>query len=1131
MKLFKKWLVILLAVTMVFDSSMIVNAADVSVYKQVYEQQDEPAAETPDETAAETPDEAPVENPDETPVEDPDETPVENPDETPVENPDETPVENPDETPVENPDETPVENPDETPVENPDETPVENPDETPVENPDEIPAEDPDEPQEEMVVTGFAALETTVITMLEKGTLEDVLMQLPATVAAQLQDGSAMDVSVVWTCDADYAATEADSYVFTASLADETLKVAEGVAMPVVTVVIAAEEATEALITAFLPLAVEEITLAEKAPLEEVTAQLPAAVKAEVEGAEEAVDVAVNWACTEDYEAVEADSYVFEAVLAEEGYAVAEDVAMPAITVSIVAQKMTIVSFSELTEEESNLYLSDKGTLEEVTAQMPAALEAVVADKDGQEEPASVEVTWTCEVDYEAVEAEEYVFIPVWDEEVYEAGQELLVPTIVVSMGQEISGASVNPLYQQLVTEEQLVAETEEELAEELNGAYYKTYDASYSSASALGTYLKKKMLSRNNATVPISFTYSTDSISTFKKAVEDAVYIYATADSASGNVKEGDYLLSTLLGYSYSGRYRYNTSTKRYDMTVTMDLIFLTTPSQENYITNRVNSILSSLSLGGKTEIQKILIINDWICDNVDYVPTSIYDPSREDVTTESAKAKRIYHTAYPALSEGYTVCQGYAALFYRMCKQSGLKVRYVTSTDHAWNIVKYGSAWYNIDTTWDGGSGVTYHDWFMKNMADFTEHPRDTLSARRVPTASYPMSKTSFGSGCKVASVTSTNFSTLTVKWSKVAGVDGYIVYRSTTSSTSGFAPVKTISSGNTVSLVDRGLTCGTTYYYKVQPILKNAKTGAQVKLPISAVKAGKPTLPTTTISSVKSVAYNSLQITWKQVTGASGYTVMRSTTANGTYTRVRSVAGGANLTYTDKGVTCGITYYYKILPYRTVNGKNVYAAYSPAKGGATVMGQAVLSSVTCPSYKSTLIKWQKTPGATGYIVYRSTNGKTYSKVGSVANGSTLSFTDTKSLVCGTTYYYKVRAYRTVNGKYVTGAYSNSRGRKVIPANTAITAIGKGGARAISLQWKKVDGATGYEIWRSTTASGTYTLVRNLSGVNSVAYKNTGLTAGKSYYYKIRAYRTVNGKKVYGNYSAAKGYKAYAN
>jgi len=62
--------------------------------------------------------------------------------------------------------------------------------------------------------------------------------------------------------------------------------------------------------------------------------------------------------------------------------------------------------------------------------------------------------------------------------------------------------------------------------------------------------------------------------------------------------------------------------------------------------------------------------------------------------------------------------------------------------------------------------------------------------------------------------------------------------------------------------------------------------------------------------------------------------------------------------------------------------------------------------------------IIKWKKVKGASGYKIYRSTNGKKWKVIKTVNGNKKTTYTDVK-LKKGTRYYYKVRACKTVNGK----------------------------------------------------------------------------------------------------------------
>lgn len=60
--------------------------------------------------------------------------------------------------------------------------------------------------------------------------------------------------------------------------------------------------------------------------------------------------------------------------------------------------------------------------------------------------------------------------------------------------------------------------------------------------------------------------------------------------------------------------------------------------------------------------------------------------------------------------------------------------------------------------------------------------------------------------------------------------------------------------------------------------------------------------------------------------------------------------------------------------------------------------------------------------------------------------------------------------------------------------------------GTTEIDLSWTATSGATSYNVYGSSTSGGTYTKI-NSSPVTTNSFKNTGLTTGTAYYYKITA------------------------
>lgn len=253
------------------------------------------------------------------------------------------------------------------------------------------------------------------------------------------------------------------------------------------------------------------------------------------------------------------------------------------------------------------------------------------------------------------------------------------------------------------------------------------------------------------------------------------------------------------------------------------------------------------------------------------------------------------------------------------------------------------------------------------------------------------------------------------------------------------------------------------------------------------------------------------DSLTISWDKDFNATGYYVFKS--EGGSYKKVATIEDLNVTSYTDYGLTPGKKYYYKVQSYNgfsTSNDSNSVTGVIPL---ATPTGVVV----TRNGPKSLKITWTAVQNASGYQIYRATSANgNYTLVSTVADGKTTSFKNYE-LTTGKNYYYKVVAY----GQYVealseASAYSYAKPAPLKPTNVKLT---KKNSTSINISWKKVTGATGYAIYRSTSKNGKYTKVAT---TKSTSFTNKKLKSKKTYYYKVRAYKTVKSKNVYGDYSS---------
>lgn len=256
--------------------------------------------------------------------------------------------------------------------------------------------------------------------------------------------------------------------------------------------------------------------------------------------------------------------------------------------------------------------------------------------------------------------------------------------------------------------------------------------------------------------------------------------------------------------------------------------------------------------------------------------------------------------------------------------------------------------------------------------------------------------------------------------------------------------------------------------------------------------------------------------VHVYWSYVPGASYYTVYRSTSANGTYSVIKSVC--AAIHYTDTSVESGQTYYYKVV----------------AKNGAASSSKSAAQSITyigTPDITSRINKaagiqlgWDKITGATGYAIYRKpysgTGSDTWVRVATITSGSTVSWTDTSvKNNNGTVYKYTIRA---LSGSTLSGCRNTGRTMARLSSRTLNSAV-KASSTSIKCSWSTSSAVTGYEV-RFMVGDTVYKTV-TIGNYNTGTKIFTGLASGKTYKIQVRAYKKVSGVgSFYSAWSTAK-------
>lgn len=353
-----------------------------------------------------------------------------------------------------------------------------------------------------------------------------------------------------------------------------------------------------------------------------------------------------------------------------------------------------------------------------------------------------------------------------------------------------------------------------------------------------------------------------------------------------------------------------------------------------------------------------------------------------------------------------------------------------------------------------------------------------------------------------------------TITLAWDDADDADAYRVYRYH----EGTGKYDYLATTSDTGFTDTNLQPGTNYQYKVRCVWTiggNNYYGTYS----SALTA--PTLPAqVTNVRVDKQTGKTVSLAWDSVNGADGYRIYQYNSDSDSYEELDTV-GADRTSYEVTGLASACEYRFKIRASKTMNANTYWGEYSEKVVAVTKPDKVAELSARTLGASEIELTWKKSSHVTGYQIYR-LDGQTgkYVKIATVEESMPASYTDRK-LSAATEYSYKVRAYKNFEGTSYYGSFSNVKSQVTKPDKVQrLKASTK--ASAVTLKWAASENVTGYQIYRLNTKTKKYEKIATINGADKITYKNKSLKKGKTYRYKIRAYKKYNGTTYYGGFSS---------
>lgn len=366
--------------------------------------------------------------------------------------------------------------------------------------------------------------------------------------------------------------------------------------------------------------------------------------------------------------------------------------------------------------------------------------------------------------------------------------------------------------------------------------------------------------------------------------------------------------------------------------------------------------------------------------------------------------------------------------------------------------------------------------------------------------------ISLSSFAAKAQVATVsglksTSKTANSISLSWKKIKGASGYQVCSLNRKDGKWYIEIST----EKTSFTDKKLSPGKVYAYRVRAF---SKKGKKVSYGALSSQLSVLTAPSGVASlKVGSVTGNSVSLSWKKSSGASGYNVYQRADGVKSFKKVAFVSSPS---YKAKNLVSmtGYEFYIKAV----AKSGSLSSASSKSKTVKAKTKLGTIESVNISgSGSSCRVSWSAVRGAEKYRVYIYDNigkkwyGLTKQKERYIVFDAVDSDSDAK---------IRFRVY----GNNQTSAVSKTFTLRAVPPAPTGLKVATSADNGIALRWNAVKGAAGYKIERYDAAEGKWKKI-GVSGKNEFSDRN--IAQSSVYTYRVCAYTVKDKTVIYGEYS----------